>query len=475
MKGKIINIIQKLTGLLAVIMFLTTFVVTVSINTRGSYWQIFGIGIALFIASIFATCKLPKVAGVFLFLVSGFWVYIIVDASLYYNGELFNNAISHANVSRPLGLIFTITYVSIMLIGLVCLTVLAFFKPKVKMLITAPLALFTPIVMAFFHVINYVASPLLYSFGEYEYAYFYDRYDIFQYLPQFETFEEVKLNLFTVLSIDIRSGRIFPILTFLLGFVFLAITLFIVNQTIKVKEKTSYSAESSELDEDAQKAVRSLPKMVVLSIVTFGIYRIIWIKKTTRFIGKYTSGSRRKDPTLTALLSVFVPGYYSYHAYQASLALQSKYENADKSINNMLPIISLVCPIITDLYIQNTVNNFVLGTDEAVKVDLDGMSKSPFKVLLLSAITGGIYSIFHINALSKRFENVGKTKLSPLAWGLLAFVFPPIAIWWSARMAKIIDTYYASEKCTPYVVASAVCPPLAYALIQDRINELSNS
>ncbi len=66
------------------------------------------------------------------------------------------------------------------------------------------------------------------------------------------------------------------------------------------------------------------------------------------------------------------------------------------------------------------------------------------------------------------------TKLSPFMWAALTFIFPPLNLWWAARIAKILDTYYSSQKCTPFIVASALCPPLAHALIQDRINELAN-
>ena len=443
MKGKTSNIIQKSSGLLAVLMFLTTFVVTVSIRTRGDYWHIFGIGIALFIVSILVTFKLNRLAGVPLFLVTGFWVYVLVDSCFRGNGLLFNNAISHAYLTK-FGKVFTIFYISFMLIGLFLLTVLAFFKPRAKAFIVAPLALFTPVVMTFFHIVNYLATPLLYQ----------DRY--------------------YATVVDRATGRIVPILTFLFGFIFLAIAMFLANQTKKVKEKRAFTAsESGELDENAGVAVYSLPKMIIFTIITFGIFRIVWVKRTTEFINQYTNG-RKKDPAFTALLSVFVPGYYSYFAYQAALALQDKDEKADKSMNTFLPIISLVCPLITDLYIQDTINNYILGTDSAVAVDLDGTQRSPIKVFLLSALTGGIYSIFRINDISKRFENVGKPSLSPIVWGILSFVFPPISIWWAARTSKIIDTYYETQKCTPFVMASALCPPLAYVLIQDRINDLAS-
>ncbi len=443
MKEKTFNSIQKSSGILAVLMFLATFVVTVSIRTRGNYWHIFGIGIALFFVSIFATFKLNRLAGVLLFLVTGFWVYVLVDSCFRGNGLLFNNAISHASLTK-LGKVFTIFYISFMLIGLFLLTVFAFLKPRAKVFIAAPLALFAPIVMTFFHVVNYLATQLLYQ----------DRY--------FAT------------VVDRASGRIVPILTFLFGFIFLAVAMFLGNQSKKVKEKSAFVAsESGELDENASVAVYSLPKMIIFTIITFGIFRIVWVKRTTEFINQYTNG-RKKDPLFTALLSVFVPGYYSYFAYQASLALQGKDEKADKSINAFLPIISLVCPIITDLYIQDTINNYILGTDSAVAVDLDGAERSPIKVFLLSAITGGIYAIFRINDISKRFKNVGKPSLSPIVWGILSCIFPPISIWWAARMSKILDTYYETQKCTPFVMASTLCPPLAYALIQDRINELAS-
>lgn len=60
--------------------------------------------------------------------------------------------------------------------------------------------------------------------------------------------------------------------------------------------------------------VRSIPMLVVLSIVTCGIYYFYWIYKTTEEIKNFME-SEEINPTLELILSIVTCGIYTYYWY----------------------------------------------------------------------------------------------------------------------------------------------------------------
>ena len=60
--------------------------------------------------------------------------------------------------------------------------------------------------------------------------------------------------------------------------------------------------------------VRSIPMLVIFSIVTCGIYYFYWIYKTTDEIKKFME-SEEINPTLELILSIVTCGIYTYYWY----------------------------------------------------------------------------------------------------------------------------------------------------------------
>ncbi|MEI0539252.1 DUF4234 domain-containing protein [Brachyspira pulli] len=60
--------------------------------------------------------------------------------------------------------------------------------------------------------------------------------------------------------------------------------------------------------------VRSIPMLVILSIVTCGIYYFYWIYKTTDEIKNFME-SEEINPTLELILSIVTCGIYTYYWY----------------------------------------------------------------------------------------------------------------------------------------------------------------
>lgn len=462
------KIIQKITGIAAAIMFLINALIALIFCFKEiavdwinrdyvqyhAHWHIFGMSVLFFFVAILIVFMKREVAGVLLLPITGFSIYVLVDACLFNvdfkeSGLLFHNLISSATPT-VLGNVFGIVYTSFMFIGFIFLTVLAFMKPKSKIIPTALVGAASPAIMIFFFVLNYIFAPFFYKGG-----------------------------LINVIVKDITSFYLVLSFFMIMSLVLLSASMILANQLAKERPqrvrpvKIKENEEDSMLDDNSYKYVRRLPRFIFLSFITFGIYRLVWLYKTTRFVNQYTSTGRKRDP-FTSMLFCLIPGYYPYWAYNTIKSIQAENDSLDSSFNCILPVVGLICPLVCDLYVQSTINTYILGTDEAEYVDFASARRGVFKVLILTAVTGGIYGLVWQHKTSKLFRHVSKTRLTPGGWTVLSIFFPPANIWWAANVCEVIDRCYNTQKCTPFIMASSVCPPLMYALVQDRINELGN-
>lgn len=464
-----IKIIQKITGISAAIMFLINALIALIFCFQEkevdwlyrdsilhqAHWHIFGMSIFFFVIALLIVFMKREIAGVFLLPITGFSIYVLVDSCIFSEGMrsdsglLFHNLFSSTEPTI-LGNVFGIVYTSFMFIGFVFLTVLAFMKPKSKMIPTTLIGVVSPAIMIFFFVLNYLFAPVFYRGG-----------------------------LIKTILKDVVSFYLVLSLFMIMSLVLLSVSMILANQLAKERPqrvrpvKIKENEEDSMLDEDSYKYIRRLPRFIFLSFITFGIYRLVWLYKTTRFVNQYTSAGRKRDP-FTSMLFCLIPGYYPYWAYNTIKSIQAENDSLDSSFNCILPFVGLICPLVCDLYIQNTINTYILGTDEAEYVDFASARRGVFKVLILTAVTGGIYGLVWQHKISKLFRHVSKTRLTPGGWTVLSIFFPPANIWWAANVCEVIDRCYNTQKCTPFIMASSICPPLMYAVVQDRINELGN-
>ena len=106
----------------------------------------------------------------------------------------------------------------------------------------------------------------------------------------------------------------------------------------------------------------SMVKHVLLLIFTFGIWQLIWIYRTTRYLNCVTAEPPR-NPTTKLLLCMFVPFYIIYWMYK-----HAKYIDilaAEKGIPSDIGVLCLVLeffvPIVPPILMQDKLNTIVGG------------------------------------------------------------------------------------------------------------------
>ena len=88
----------------------------------------------------------------------------------------------------------------------------------------------------------------------------------------------------------------------------------------------------------------SIVLLIVLSIVTFGIYVFIWIYRVSEFLGK-TLGREQFSPGVEVVLCLFVPFYIIYWVYKQSKGIDEAHRMRGNFNNTDLSVISLLLTI----------------------------------------------------------------------------------------------------------------------------------
>ena len=88
----------------------------------------------------------------------------------------------------------------------------------------------------------------------------------------------------------------------------------------------------------------SIVLLIVLSIVTFGIYVFIWIYRVSEFLGK-TLGREQFSPGVEVVLCLFVPFYIIYWVYKQSKGIDEVHRMRGNFSNTDLSVICLILTI----------------------------------------------------------------------------------------------------------------------------------
>ena len=224
----------------------------------------------------------------------------------------------------------------------------------------------------------------------------------------------------------------------------------------------------------------SLFKHLMLLIFTFGIYRLIWIARTTRFLNQGTL--KKRDPIMCAGLSIFIPFYNLYWAYRTGLAIDSLSEKRDSliSLAGLATILCLVFPFASDVYLQGKINELDAETDFSsyYAADLRQSKVGIVKYVVLSVLTLGIYRFVRIYKLTKSLNtsNYAEERKAGKCVALSIFV-PFYSTYWVYKSAIIVDSILANNRITnTTVVLTALGGSLfAELLLLDRVNYLADA
>ena len=101
-------------------------------------------------------------------------------------------------------------------------------------------------------------------------------------------------------------------------------------------------------------------KYLFLTIITCGIWNLIWTYKVTKNLNKVSSAASRK-PIVELLLCMFLPFYYIYWIFKTAEGVEAYGTTVGKKYNlNILCLaISFVCPLFSTILIQDKINQIV--------------------------------------------------------------------------------------------------------------------
>ena len=123
--------------------------------------------------------------------------------------------------------------------------------------------------------------------------------------------------------------------------------------------------ENSASNVDEVEAYCGLGKHILLLLFTFGIWNLIWIYKTTKYLNK-TPNAEYYNPTSKLLLCMFVPFYSIYWYYRHGQRIDSLTKSKGLNGSDMATlclILGIFIPIVACILMQDKIN--VLCTSKA--------------------------------------------------------------------------------------------------------------
>lgn len=103
-------------------------------------------------------------------------------------------------------------------------------------------------------------------------------------------------------------------------------------------------------------AYRSLAMHVFLCIITFNVWYLIWLYKTTKFLNK-TPGCEQYSPVNKLLLCMFVPMYQTYWFYKHGAKVDAFCQHKGMQNSYLAIICALIpIPIVSSVIMQDKIN-----------------------------------------------------------------------------------------------------------------------
>lgn len=168
-------------------------------------------------------------------------------------------------------------------------------------------------------------------------------------------------------SIDREMGLIFTVAFSLDIFVllvgFILITLALLNPGNGIAGAAKNVLNSSKNDSTDEITVESgyinIGVHVVLCLFTFGIWKFIWVYRTTAYLNR-TPNSEQYSPLSKLLLFMFVPFYSIYwyyrHGQRADVLSRSKNINSS-DISSLCLVMAIFIPVVACIILQDRINN----------------------------------------------------------------------------------------------------------------------
>jgi hypothetical protein len=112
-----------------------------------------------------------------------------------------------------------------------------------------------------------------------------------------------------------------------------------------------------------------IAKHIFLSLITFGIWQLVWTYHVTKNLNNVESVEKRR-PARELLLCMFLPFYYPFWLYKTAEGVEDYGKEKEKEfkIDILCIAFSFVCPLFATVLIQNKLN-VIAGKPDFVPVE----------------------------------------------------------------------------------------------------------
>lgn len=162
---------------------------------------------------------------------------------------------------------------------------------------------------------------------------------------------------FIIISADTGLPLI-PRIIIYFNFFFHSIAFFGIISWLKDPYDKNTALDNRTVQTDYGEVYCSLGKHIVLCLFTFGIWYMIWIYRTTKFLNK-TPDSQQYNPTSKLLLCLFVPFYQIYWFYKHGQRIDTftKHKNLNNSdMATLCLILGIFIPVVACIIMQDRIN-----------------------------------------------------------------------------------------------------------------------
>lgn len=227
-----------------------------------------------------------------------------------------------------------------------------------------------------------------------------------------------------------------------------------------------------------------LGKHIALLLLTFGIWMLVWIYRTTKFLNK-APNSEYRNPTNQLLLCIFVPFYLIYWIYNSAQridALSKTKDESSETISQTCLTLGLVAPIIAFVFMQGKINiacSDPKAKEESGEIEVGDGFVGIGKHIALLILTCGIWMLIWIYRTTKFLNSApNEEKCNPVNQLLLCMFVPFYMIYWTYKSAQKIDVLSKAKDeksegiAQNSLILGTLAPFAAYIMMQEKINNI---
>ena len=231
-----------------------------------------------------------------------------------------------------------------------------------------------------------------------------------------------------------------------------------------------------------------LVKHALLLTFTCGIWLLIWIYRTTRYLNR-VEGEEYRNPTKKLLLCMFVPMYFIYWTYKSAQRVDILAEQAGvrSNLTTLCPVLSIMGGLLSMILMQDKINRIIVKESGYVAPATPSTAQDRARSYcglvehaLLLTFTCGIWMLIWIYRTTRYLNCVeGEEYRNPTRKLLLCMFVPTYLFYWTYKTAQRVDVLAEQNgvrsNLTPVcTVLSIIGGFLPMIILQEKLNAISN-